>query len=162
MADLIWYDLFEELNSFFQANNLSDFKGYAHRPQTVDSTVNKYYYFELQSENNLNIFDLDGTRIAEDDRPFLTFDIFVGTKATDATDQTRQSANLAMYNAQTAIRNELYNYRYNNGDLVTYPLYNCLYSANIDNIQEFPQQDGSQGVDISQMTITIFYNKTGV
>jgi len=162
MADLIWYDLFEELNSYFQANNLSDFRGYAHKPQTIDSTVSKYYYFQLANESDLNVFDVDGTRITENDRPYITFDIFVGTKASDKTDTTRQSANLAMFNAQTAVRQGLYDYRYDNGDLVTYPLYNCLYGANIDNIAEFQQEEGTQAVDISQMTITIFYNKSGV
>lgn len=157
MADLIWYDLFEDLNNYFQANNLSDFLGYAHRPQTVDSTVDKYYYFQLQNESNINIFDIDGTRSDEDNRPFLTFDMFIGTKADDATDTTRESANLAMYNAQKAIRQELYNYRYSGYS----ELSKCLYIALIDNIAEFIQEDGTQGVDITQMTITIFYNKTG-
>ncbi len=156
MADLIWYNLFEELNNYFQANNLSDFKGYAHKPQTVDSTVRKYYYFQLQSENSLNIFDIDGTRISENE-PFLSFDLFIGTKAKSKTDTTRKSANLAMFEAQELIRQELYNYRYSGVGMS-----NCLYAATIDSITDFTQGEGTKAVDITQMTITIFYNKSGV
>ena len=156
MSDLIWYNLFEELNTYFQDNNLSDFRGYAHRPQAVDPTVKKYYYFQLQSENSLNIFDIDGTRTG-DNEPFLSFDLFIGTKAKSKTDTTRQSANLAMFEAQELIRQELYNYRYSGVGMS-----NCLYAATIDSITDFTQGEGTKAVDITQMTITIFYNKTGV
>jgi hypothetical protein len=157
MTDLIWYDLFEDINTYFQANNLSDFRGYAHQPQTIDSTIEKYYYFSLATENDMDIFDIDGTHINDEVEPSVTFDITIGTKATDKTDTTRQSAELAIYNAQKAIRTELYNYRY----LAGTELSKCLYTATINNIQEIPQEDGTQAVDISEMNITIFYNKTG-
>jgi len=155
VSDVIWYDLFEELNTYFQNNNLSDFKGYAHRPQAVDSTIRKYYYFTNDSENNIDVFDLDSTHITDDNKPSVTFTITIGTKASDKTDVTRKSAELAISNAQKAIRAELYNYRYN----ASTEMSKCLYSATINDIREIAQQEGTQAVDVSEMNITIFYNK---
>ena len=159
MADLIHFDLFEEIHAYFQANNLSSYDGYAHKPVSTDPTSYPFYYFELTNENSIDVFDFDSCSVNGTNRPFLTFVLTLGTVADDATDYTLKSANLAQFEAQKAIREELYNYRQVNTDDVTYPLHNSLYTMTIDSIIPVQQEDGLQGCSISEMTITVFYNK---
>jgi hypothetical protein len=153
MSNLIWYDLFDELNTYFQANNLSAYNGYVVKPQTVDSTLYPFYYFDRVGTTEIDIFDLDNTHVVEENEPKITFNIRVGTVSPDSTDTSLESANLEHFTVEKAIRTELYNYRYNSGT----DLSKCLYAATINNIVPVVQEDGSQANTLSDINITVFY-----
>ena len=127
MSDLIWNDLFIEIDKYFQANNLSNFDGYASKPVANDPTSFPFYYFQLESENEIDIFDKDGLNYNGDSEPNITFDIYIGTVSPDATDITLLSAETEAFEAQEAIREELYNWAITNTDSVEYPWHNYIY-----------------------------------
>lgn len=162
MSDLIWNDLFIEIDKYFQANNLNSYDGYASKPVANDPTSFPYYYFQLESENDIDIFDKDGLNFNDGNEPQTTFDIYIGTISPDATDITLLSAETEAFGAQKAIRTELYSWAVINEDGINYPWHNCIYKMTINNITKEIEQTGTMGASKYKMNITAYYNKTGV